>query len=56
MELAINTYNEWIEYNDIWDSWTHEDYPDVTVYENRSANIICIQRDTDGKIIDAWIE
>lgn len=56
MMNTINEFNEWIAFDYIYKSWTHEDYEDVTVYENRSGNIICIQRDNNGKIIDAWTE
>lgn len=56
MMSTINEFNEWITLGYIYKSWTHEDYEDVTVYENRSGNIICIKRDNNGKIIDAWTE
>ena len=56
MMNTINEFNEWIALDYIYKSWTHEDYEDVTVYENRSGNIICIKRDDNGKIIDAWME
>ena len=55
-EKTMKEFAEWIELDYIYDSWTHEDYEDVTVYESRSANIICIRRDENGKVLEAWME
>ena len=56
MKHIINEYNEWIEDNNIRNSWAHEDYEDVTVYQNKSLDIICIRRDANGNIVEAWME
>ncbi len=55
-EYAINEYNEWVEDDNIRNSWEHEDYEDVTVYQSKSLDIICIRRDANGTIVDAWVE
>lgn len=55
-ERTMKEFTEWIELDYICDSWTHEDYEDVTVYKNRSGNIICIRRDENGKVLEAWME
>ena len=55
-EKTMKEFAEWIELDYIYDSWTHEDYEDVTVYESRSAGIICIRRDENGKVLEAWME
>lgn len=56
IKKVLKEFNEWIELNCIRNIWTHEDYDDVTVYESRSADIICIQRDKYENVIDAWME
>ena len=53
---AINKYNEWVAEDRIHKTWTHEDYDDVTVYEDVNGNIICIERNAKGTIVDAWTE
>lgn len=55
-EKTMREFAEWVELNYIYDSWTHEDYEDVTVYESRSGNIICIRKDENGKVLEAWME
>ena len=55
-EKAMKEFAEWIELDYIYNSWTHEDYEDVIVYESRSANIICVRRDENGKVLEAWME
>lgn len=55
-ETAMKEFAEWIELDYIYDSWTHEDYEDVIVYKSRSANIICVRRDENGKVLEAWME
>ena len=55
-ERVMKEFAEWIEFNCICDSWTHEDYEDVIVYKNRSKDIICIRRDEHGKVLEAWME
>ena len=54
MKKIINKYNNWVANNDIYNEWEHEDYDNVTVYENIDGDIICIERDNNGEIIDAW--
>ena len=34
--------------------WEDEDYEDTTVYENVNGDLIVIQRDENGNIVDAW--
>lgn len=53
---TMKEFAEWIELDDIYKTWTHEDYEDVTVYENRSGDIICIRRDENGEVLEAWME
>lgn len=56
MKYIINEYNEWIEDNNIRNSWVHEDYENVMVYQSKSLDIICIRRDANGNIVEAWME
>ena len=56
MKYIINEYNEWVEDNNIRSSWAHEDYEDVMVYQSKSLDIICIRRDTNDNIVEAWME
>ena len=55
-EYALAELNEWMEYDEIIDTYTHEDYEDVICHTNRSRNTICVKRDEDGNILDAWME
>ena len=50
----VNKYNEWIADNLIYTEWEDEDYEDTTVYENVNGDLIVIQRDENGNIVDAW--
>jgi hypothetical protein len=52
----VNKYNEWVTDDFIHDEWEHEDYENTTVYENINGDIIVIERDEDGNIVDAWEE
>ena len=56
IEKTMREFAEWVELDCIYKSWIHEDYEDVTVYESRSGNIICIRRDKNGKVLEAWME
>ena len=56
MEYALEELNEWMEYDEIINTHTHEDYEDVMCYTNRSRNIICVKRDASGNVVDAWME
>ena len=53
---TMEEFDKWVELDYIYKSWIHEDYPDTTVYEDRTLNIICVRRDENGKIIEAWME
>ena len=53
---AIKRYEQWVEDDRIWKIWEHEDYEDTMVYEDTAGDIVCIQRNVEGKIIDAWEE
>lgn len=55
-EYALNKLQEWMEDGNIRNTWEHEDYDDVTVYQNKSLDIICVERDVDGNVLDAWTE
>jgi hypothetical protein len=55
-ENTMREFAEWIDLEYIYKSWTHEDYEDVTVYERRNGDIICIRRDENGKVLEAWME
>ena len=55
-ENTMKEFVEWTKLDYIYDSWTHEDYDDVTVYESRSADIICIRKDENGNVLEAWKE
>ena len=55
-EATMKEFAEWIELDYIFDSWNHEDYEDVTVYESQSGNIICIRKDKNGEVLEAWME
>ena len=56
MEYALEELIEWMENDDIIDACVHEDYEDVMCYTNRSRNTICVRRDANGNILDAWME
>lgn len=56
MKKIINKYNNWVANNEIYKSCKHEDYDNIIVYENINGDIICIERDNNGKIIGAWEE
>lgn len=55
-EHALSELQEWMESNNIRNTWEHEDYEDVTVYQNKSLDIICVKRNVDGNVLDAWVE
>ena len=50
----VNKYNEWIVDNLIYTEWEDEDYENATVYENVNGDVLVIQRDENGNIVDAW--
>ena len=49
-----NKYNEWLADNLIYTEWEDEDYENTTIYENVNGDLIVIQRDENGNIVDAW--
>lgn len=55
-QKALQFYNEMVAENMVHKTWTHEDYEDVTVYEDVNGDIVCIQRDENNSIVDAWTE
>ena len=56
MKHIIAEYEEWVAEDYIWKTWEHEDYDNTIVYEARNGDIICIRRDENGKIVEAWGE
>lgn len=50
----VNKYNEWVADNFIYAEWEDEDYENATVYENINGDVLVIQRDENGNIVDAW--
>ena len=55
-QKAVQFYNEMVADDMVHTIWTHEDYDDVTVYEDVNGDIVCIQRNEKGEIVDAWPE
>ena len=55
-EKTMKEFAKWVELDYIHKTWTHEDYEDVTVYESLNADIICICRDENGTVLEAWME
>lgn len=53
---AMKKYLQWVEDDFIHTEWEHEDYENVMVYEDVNGDIICIERDENNNIIDAWEE
>lgn len=56
VQKAIRVYNEMVANDMVHKTWTHEDYEDVTVYEDINGDIVCVERNEDGEITDAWTE
>ena len=44
----VNKYNEQVADNFIYTEWNDEDY------ENVNGDVLVIQRDENGNIVDAW--
>ena len=55
-QKAFQFYKTMIAEDMVYKTWTHEDYDDVTVYEDINGDIVCVQRDDNDKIVDVWIE
>ena len=56
VEKIIKKFNGWKENELIYNEWESEDDENVTVYEDVEGDIICIERDVNGNIVDAWEE
>ena len=56
VEKIIKKFNGWKENELIYNEWESEDDENVTVYEDVEGDIICIERDANGNIVDAWEE
>lgn len=56
IEKIIKKFNDWKENELIYKKWESEDYDNVTIYEDVEGDIICIERDANGNIVDAWEE
>ena len=56
MKKAIETYNTWVERDTIYKTFEHEDYDDCICYEDIEGDVVVLQKDEDGNIIDAWQE
>jgi hypothetical protein len=56
VEKIIKKFNDWKENELIHKEWESEDYDNVTVYEDVEGDIICIERDANGNIVEAWEE
>lgn len=55
-EYALNELKEWMEDDNIRKTWESEDEDNVMVYQSRSLDVICVRKDEDGNIVDAWME
>ena len=53
-EKIIDKYNKWIDDDFIYTEWKDEDYDNATVYENVNGDVLAIQRNENGNIVDAW--
>lgn len=53
---VMEKYNEWIAEDRIERVENHPDYDDITCYFDNYDDMICIQRDENGNIIDAYEE
>lgn len=56
MQYALEELVYWQITNNIRDSWIDEDDENVEVYQSKSLDIICVKRDAEGNIVDAWME
>ena len=56
MKKIIEKYNEWMLNDFIYKAWESEDEENVMIYENIAGDVICIEHDENGEIIDAWEE
>ena len=51
---VVEKYNLWVANNRIYQSWENEDYDNTINYEDVNGDIISIERNTKGEIVDAW--
>jgi hypothetical protein len=51
---VVEKYNLWVANNRIYQSWENEDYDNTTNYENVNGDVISIERNNKGEIVDAW--
>lgn len=56
MKKTMEKYNKWVREDSIIEITIHEDYDDITYYTDVNGDMICIQRDEHGNIIDAYEE
>ena len=54
VKKIVAKYNEWVANDEIYKTWESEDYDNAMVYENVEGDVIAIEYDENGKIIDAW--
>lgn len=50
----MKRYNEWMNTHTVDSSWASEDYDNTTVYEAINGDILCVERNAQGTIIDVW--
>ena len=50
----MKKYNEWMTTHTIDSYWDSEDYDNTTVYEAVDGDILCVERDIKGAIVDVW--
>lgn len=50
----MNKYNDWMTTHTVDSYWTSEDYNNTTVYEAVDGDILCVERNTKGTIVDVW--
>lgn len=53
---VMEKYNEWVAENRIARVEKHPDYNDITCYFDNYDDMICIQKDKNGNIIDTYEE
>jgi hypothetical protein len=54
-QKAINFYNAMVADDMVYTSWEHEDYDNVMVYEDVNGYVVCVERNANGEITDAWM-
>ena len=51
---VVEKYNLWVANNRIYQSWENEDYDNTTNYEDVNGDVISLERNSKGEIVDAW--